>query len=363
MTSDITTAPRMRQPDPEVLEAFVGRVVGDLGATISAGLVVLGERLGLYRSLADGVPTTAEDLADRLDLAVAYVRPWLANQAAGGYLGYDAGTRTYAMSPEQAAALAEEDGPAYFAPSMELAISMLNDVAAIEERFRTGDGLGWHEHNAGLFVGTERFFRPGYVANLVPVWLPALDGVVEQLIRGARVADVGCGHGASTVLMAQAFPNSTFIGLDYHEASIVVARRRAEAAGVSHQTTFIVAEATELAAQEFDLVTMFDCLHDMGDPVGAAARIHAALAPSGTLMLVEPAAGDDVADNLHPLGRVFYAASTLVCTPTSLAQPGQAALGPQAGATRLTAVLEEAGFSSVRVAAQSPVNLIFEAKP
>ena len=363
MAPDTMTVPAVREPDPQLLEAFVGRVVGDLGATVSAALVVLGERLGLYRSLADGAPTDPEELAGRLGLAVAYVRPWLANQAAGGYVDYDPSARTYAMSPEQAAALADEDGPAYFAPCMELAISMLSGLQEIEARFRTGAGWGWHEHDPGLFIGTERFFRPGYVANLVPSWLPALDGVVERLTAGGRVADIGCGHGASTVLMAQAFPRSTFVGVDYHEASIVVARRRAEVAGIADRTTFIAADAADLTGSGFDLVTMFDCLHDMGNPVGAAARAREVLAPGGTLMLVEPAAGDDLADNLHPLGRVFYGASTLVCTPSSLAQPGQAALGPQAGPARLTAVLEKAGFSSVRVAAQSPVNLIFEARP
>jgi SAM-dependent methyltransferase len=270
------------------------------------------------------------------------------------------------LSPEQAAALADPDSPAYFAPSVQVALGALRDVDAIADRFRTGEGFGWHEHDAGLFVGTERFFKPGYVANLVDAWLPALDGVVPKLERGARVADVGCGHAASTVLMAAAYPHSSFVGADYHEGSIVVARRRAEEAGVTANTTFVTVDALDLAANPagagYDLVTMFDCLHDMGDPVGAARRIRASLAPDGVFMLVEPRAGDHVADNLNPLGRVFYGASTLICTPSSLAQPGQAAIGTQAGPARITAVLQEAGFGSVRIAAETPVNHVYEAR-
>jgi 2-polyprenyl-3-methyl-5-hydroxy-6-metoxy-1,4-benzoquinol methylase len=339
-------------------------MVGDLGATVSAGLVLIGDRLGIYRAMADGTPVTAETLADRTGLALAYLRPWLANQAAGGYVTHvdDAGTDRYALSPEQAAALADPDSPAYFAPSMQVAVGALRDVDAIAERFRSGAGFGWHEHHAGLFVGTERFFKPGYMANLVDVWLPALDGVVPKLEAGARVADVGCGHAASTVLMARAYPRSTFVGADYHEASIVVARRRAEEAGVAANTTFVTTDALDLDGDGYDLVTMFDCLHDMGDPVGAARRVRGALAPDGVFMLVEPRAGDHVQDNLNPLGRVFYGASALICTPSSLAQPGQAALGTQAGPARITAALHEAGFRSVRIAAETPVNHIYEAR-
>jgi 2-polyprenyl-3-methyl-5-hydroxy-6-metoxy-1,4-benzoquinol methylase len=361
-TTSITT--QTREIDPDLLNAFIGQMVGDLGATVSAGLVLIGDRLGIYRAMADGTPVTAETLSERTGLAVAYLRPWLANQASGGYVTHagDDGTDRYALTPEQAAALADPDSPAYFAPSMQVAVGALRDVDAIAERFRSGAGFGWHEHDGGLFVGTERFFKPGYVANLVEAWLPALEGVVPKLEAGARVADVGCGHAASTVLMAAAYPRSSFVGADYHEGSIVVARRRAEEAGVTANTTFVTVDALDLAGDGFDLVTMFDCLHDMGDPVGAARRIRASLAPDGVFMLVEPRAGDHVEDNLNPLGRVFYGASTLICTPSSLAQPGQAAIGTQAGPARITAVLREAGFSSVRIAAETPVNHVYEAR-
>jgi 2-polyprenyl-3-methyl-5-hydroxy-6-metoxy-1,4-benzoquinol methylase len=368
----MTTTTQTREVDPDLLNAFIGQMVGDLGATVSAGLVLIGDRLGIYRAMADGTPVTAETLADRTGLAVAYLRPWLANQAAGGYVTHthvddddgdgEEGTDRYALSPEQAAALADPDSPAYFAPSMQVAVGALRDVDAIAERFRTGDGFGWHEHDAGLFVGTERFFKPGYVANLVDTWLPALHGVVPKLQAGARVADVGCGHAASTVLMAAAYPRSTFVGADYHEGSIVVARRRAEEAGVTDNTTFVTVDALDLAGDGYDLVTMFDCLHDMGDPVGAARRIRASLTPDGVFMLVEPRAGDHVEDNLNPLGRVFYGASTLICTPSSLAQPGQAAIGTQAGPATITTVLHQAGFRTVRIAAETPVNHVYEAR-
>jgi 2-polyprenyl-3-methyl-5-hydroxy-6-metoxy-1,4-benzoquinol methylase len=359
----MTTAHDQSAVDQTVLQEFLGRAIGDLGATLSAALVVIGDRLGLYRAMADGAPVTAEELASRTGTAPAYLRPWLANQAAGGYVDYDRASQTYSMTPEQVLALADEDGPAFFAGSMQLALGVLRDVPAIEERFRTGAGFGWHEHDADLFEGTERFFRPGYVANLVSGWLPALDGVAAGLTAGAAVADVGCGHGATTILMAQAFPASVFLGTDYHEGSVRVARRRAAAAGVADRVRFEAADASELAAGAYDLVTMFDCLHDMGDPGEAARAARQALRPDGTLMVVEPAAGDHVEDNLHALGRVFYAASALICTPCSLAQPGGTALGPQAGPARLTALLTGAGFGRVRLAAQSPVNLVFEARP
>jgi SAM-dependent methyltransferase len=359
----MTTTQNQPIVDQAVLQEFLGRAIGDLGATLSAALVVIGDRLGLYRAMADGTPVTADELASRTATAPAYVRPWLANQAAGGYVAYDPASEKYSMTPEQVLALAVEDGPAFFAGSMQLALGVLRDMPAIEERFRSGGGFGWHEHNADLFEGTERFFRPGYLANLVSAWLPSLDGVVDKLAAGATAADVGCGHGVTTVLMAQAFPASTFLGTDYHEGSVRVARRRAAAAGVADRVQFEAADASELGSASFDLVTMFDCLHDMGDPEEAAQTARQALRPDGTFMLVEPAAGDQVEDNLHALGRVFYAASTLVCTPCSLAQPGGRALGPQAGPARLTTLLTGAGFGRVRLAAQSPVNLVFEARP
>jgi SAM-dependent methyltransferase len=359
----MTITPVRPAPDEQLLDALLGRVIGDLGATMSAPLVVIGDRLGLYRALADDGPATVEELAERTGTKAAYLRPWLANQAAGGYLIYEPQEERFGMTTEQVAVLADESSPAFFAASFQLALGALRDTAAIQERFGTGAGFGWHEHHPDLFLGTERFFRPGYAANLVPAWLPALDGVVEKLSAGARVVDVGCGHGASTVLMAQAFPRSTFLGTDYHEGSIRVARRRAAEAGVADRTRFEPADAVELPDGGFELVTMFDCLHDMGDPGAAARAARRALTDDGTLMVVEPAAGDTVSENLNPIGRVFYAGSTLICTPASLAQPGAAALGAQAGPARIGAVLRDAGFTRVRVAEQSPVNLVFEARP
>jgi SAM-dependent methyltransferase len=352
-----------RDVDPDRLDAFLGGVIGDVGATLSAGLVVIGDRLGLYAAMRGGDPVSTDALARRTGTSAVYLAPWLANQAAGGYVEYDAATQTWSMTPEQEATLADPDSPAFFVGSMELALGVLRDVPELEQRFRTGNGFGWHEHDGDLFTGTERFFRPGYVANLVAEWLPALHGVVPKLESGAEVVDVGCGHGVSTVLMAQAFPASRFVGIDYHEASIVVARRRAEEAGVSERISFEVADAGELPAGHADLVTMFDCLHDMGDPDGAARAARRALSDDGTFMVVEPMAGDHIEDNLHPVGRVFYGASTLVCTPSSLAQPGQRALGAQAGPTVLTSLLRDSGFGRVRVATTSPVNLILEARP
>jgi SAM-dependent methyltransferase len=358
----MTTTHPQREVDQEKLEAFMGRAIGDLGATISAGLVVLGDRLGLYRALADN-PSTADELAERTGTSVTYLRPWLANQASGGYVEYDAPSETWSMTPEQELALAVPDGPAFFPGSMQLALGVLRDVPALEERFRSGAGFGWHEHDPDLFEGTERFFRPGYIANLVSAWLPALDGVVARLERGATVLDVGCGLGASTILMAEAYPASTFRGLDYHEASITAASRKAEEAGLSDRVHFDVADAADLPPGSVDLITMFDCLHDMGDPESAARAARSALTEDGTLMVVEPMAGDRVEDNLHALGRVFYGASALVCTPASLNQPGARALGAQAGPAVLTSVLHDAGFSRVRVATTSPVNLVLEARP
>jgi 2-polyprenyl-3-methyl-5-hydroxy-6-metoxy-1,4-benzoquinol methylase len=359
----MTTTQARPELDQEVLGAFVGRAIGDLGATVSAALVVIGDRLGLYQAMADGTPVTADELAERTGTAVAYLRPWLANQAAGGYVQYDSAAQTWSMTVEQAYALAVEDGSAFLPGGMQLALAALHDVRAIEDRFRTGAGFGWHEHDADLFAGTERFFRPGYRANLVDGWLPALTGVVEKLTAGADVADVGCGHGASTILMAQAFPASRFLGTDYHEASIVAARRQTAAAGVADRVRFETSDGTDVPPERYDLITMFDCLHDMGDPAAAARAARAALTDDGTLMVVEPMAGDHIEDNLHALGRLFYGASVLVCTPCSLAQPGAGALGPQAGPTRLTSLLRDAGFSAVRIATSTPTNLVIEARP
>ena len=348
--------------DDAKLEQFVGQLVGELGATLNAALVVIGDELGLYRALDGAGALSSAELAERTGTSERYVREWLNAQAAGGYVAYDAETGLYTLPPEQAFVLARDDSPAAFAGAFQLVTSAMHDRPRITEAFRTGEGVGWHEHHHGLFEGTERFFRPGYNANLVSQWIPALDGVEAKLHAGARVADIGCGHGASTILMAQAYPASTFVGYDYHRDSIETARIRARAAGVADRVRFEVAAAADYPGTDFDLVACFDSLHDMGDPVGAARHILASLAPDGTWMIVEPFAGDRIQDNLHPVGRLYYAASTLLCTPASLSQEGRAALGAQAGQARIGEVVSNAGFGRFRRAAETPVNLIFEAR-
>ncbi len=362
-TVPISEEQTSREVDPQRLDALVGSIIGDVGATVSAGLVVLGDRLGLYAALRGGVRLTPAELAERTGTSAVYLAPWLANQAASGFVELDPVAGTWSMTPEQEAVLGDPESTAFFAGAMQVALGALHAVPEIEERFRTGRGFGWHEHHGDLFLGTERFFRPGYVANLVPTWLPALDGVVPKLRAGADVVDVGCGHGASTILMAQAFEQSSFVGIDYHQASVEVARVRAEEAGVSDRVRFEVVDAADLPAGQADLVTTFDCLHDMGDPDGAARAVRRALSDDGTFMVVEPMAGDRIEDNLNPVGRIFYGASTLICTPSSLAQPGQRALGTQAGPAVLSSLLRDAGFGRVRVATTTPVNLILEARP
>lgn len=351
------------QIDEGRLHEFMGRAVGDIGATLHAALAVIGDKLGLYKALAADGPLTSQQLAERTDTAERYVREWLAAQAAGGYVVYDASTRRYHMTPEQAMAMAVDDSPVFLPGAFQVATALLRDEPKITAAFRSGHGVGWHEHDAGLFEGTERFFRPGYNANLVPSWLPALDGVVAKLQRGCKVADVGCGHGASTVLMAQAFPRSQFFGFDYHEPSVRWAQRAAQKAGVADRARFEVASAKQYPGVGYDLVTFFDCLHDMGDPVGASAHVKQSLAQDGTWMLVEPFAGDRVEDNLNPVGRVFYGASTLVCTPASLSQEVGLGLGAQAGEARLGEVVRAGGFSRFRRAAETPFNLVFEVRP
>ena len=349
--------------DQAKLDEFMGRFVGDLGAALSAALVVIGDRLGLYRAMSDGEPVTPDELAQRTHTDARYVREWLSNQAAGGYVSYDPASQAFSLSPEQALALAQEGSPAFVPGAFQLATALIKDEPKITEAFRTGHGVGWHEHNHDLFAGTERFFRPGYVANLVSSWIPALDGVQPKLEAGALVADVGCGHGASTILMAEAFPRSKFIGFDYHAASIEHARSAAADAGVSDRASFEVAPAKEYPGDGYDRVCMFDCLHDMGDPVGAAAHVLRTLAPDGSLLIVEPYAGDRLEDNLNPVGRVYYAASTLVCTPASRAQEVGLALGAQAGEARLREVVTAGGFTRFRRATETPFNLILEARP
>jgi SAM-dependent methyltransferase len=353
----------MRAPDMQKLEAFVGQLVGDLGACVTASLVVLGDQLGLYKAMADGEAVTAAELAERTGVKERYLREWLSAQAAAGYVDYDEAKDRFSLNPEQAMAFAEEGSPAFFAGAFEIVQSMWLDEPRIAEAFRTGKGFGWHEHHKCLFRGTERFFRPGYNANLVESWIPALDGVREKLERGAVVADVGCGHGASTVLMAQAFPNSRFYGFDYHGPSIERAKQAAAAAGVEDRITFQRATAKDFEEKHYDLVTMFDCLHDMGDPVGAGRHIKESLAEDGSWMIVEPFAHDTLKDNLNPVGRVFYGASTMICTPASLSQEVGLGLGAQAGEGRLRKVALDAGFSRFRRASETPFNMVFEVRP
>jgi 2-polyprenyl-3-methyl-5-hydroxy-6-metoxy-1,4-benzoquinol methylase len=349
--------------DPDKLNEFLQRGVVDFGAVFHAALVVIGDKLGLYKRLSERGPMTSAELAAATGCAERYVREWLASQAAGGYVTYHAAHGRYSLSEEQAFALADENSPAFLPGAFQVALAAVKAEAKIAEAFQTGQGLGWHEHDAGLFHGTERFFRPSYAANLVSSWIPALDGVEPLLKQGARVADVGCGLGASTVLMAKAFPKSTFVGFDYHTPSIETARRRAAEAGVAGQVRFEVATAKDYPGQDYDFVTFFDCLHDMGDPEGAAAHVLKTLTPGGVWMIVEPFAGDHVEDNLNPVGRAFYSASTLICTPASLSQEVGTALGAQAGEARLREIVTGGGFSRFRRATQTPFNLVLEAKP
>ncbi len=352
----------MAAPDPEKLDAFLGKLVNDLGASTSAALVLLGDRLGIYKAMAHGGAMTPEDLADKTRLNPRYLREWLSAQAAAGYVDYNPKSKKFKLNPEQCAAFADEGGPAFFAGAFEVAQAMWLDEPKIAQAFKTGKGVGWHEHSKCLFRGTERFFRPGYNAHLVSEWIPALRGVKEKLEQGAKVADVGCGHGASTILMALAYPKSKFYGYDYHEASIERARQLAKEAGVARRITFEKASAKEYPALGYDLVAFFDCLHDMGDPVGAGAHVRESLAGDGAWMIVEPFAHDDLKDNLNPVGRVYYAASTMICTPASLSQEVGLGLGAQAGEARLKKVAKEAGFSKFRRAAETPFNLVFEAR-
>ena len=350
------------QIDQAKLEKFMGQAVGEMGAAMNAALVILGERLGLYKAMAGAGPLTSAELARKTGTTERYVREWLAAQAAGDYVAYDPATGQYTLPDEQAFALAVEDGPAYLPGAFQIISAVFKDQARIAEAFRTGAGVGWHEHDPDLFEGTERFFRPNYAANLVSSWIPALDGVEAKLRAGAKVADVGCGHGASTVLMAQAYPKSQFVGFDYHAPSIEHAWISASQAGVQDRVGFQVAWAKGFPGKGYDLVAFFDCLHDMGDPTGAAAHVRETLAPQGTWMIVEPYANDRLEENLNPVGRVYYCASTMICTPASRAQEVGLALGAQAGEARLRDVVMSGGFTRFRRAAQTPFNLVFEAR-
>ncbi|MDO8432381.1 MAG: class I SAM-dependent methyltransferase [Candidatus Binatus sp.] len=350
------------QVDEKKLQEMIGKMLGDVGAAMGAALVLLGDKLGLYKTLASAGPLSSAELASRTGTAERYVREWAAGQAAAGYINYDPASARYSMSPEQALLLADENGPAFFPAMYEIAAAAVRDEPKVADAFRSGGGVGWHEHDACLFRGTERFFRPSYAAHLVSEWIPALEGVKEKLERGATVADVGCGHGASLILMAQAFPKSQFCGFDYHEPSILAARERAREAEVADRVKFERASAKDFPGS-YDLVAFFDCLHDMGDPVGAGAHVKQALKPGGTWMVVEPFAGDRTEDNFNPIGRIFYAASTTICVPGSLSQEVGLGLGAQAGEARIREVLNAGGFSRVRLATATPFNLILEARP
>jgi len=345
------------------LDEFMGQFVQDLGAALSVATVLLGDKLGLYKAMADGEPVTPAELAERTGTEERYVREWLSAQAAGGYVEFDAASSRFRLPAEQAMALAYDDSPAFIPGAFQLAASLVKDEPKIAAAFRSGDGVGWHEHDGDLFCGTERFFRPGYIANLVSNWIPALEGVEEKLAAGGLVADVGCGHGASTLILAEAYPQSRFVGYDYHSESIDRARARARAAGVEDRVSFEVASAKDFPGDGYDLVAMFDCLHDMGDPVGAAGHVRRALAPDGTWLIVEPFANDELEDNLNPVGRVFYSASTMICTPASRDQEVGLALGAQAGEARLRAVVTDGGFTRFRRATETPFNLVLEARP
>ena len=349
--------------DHAKLEAFVFRAVDEVGATLNTALVVMGDRLGLYRAMAGAGPLTSDELAARVGVSERYTREWLNAQAAGGYVEYEPDSGRYTLPPEQTVALTDADSPAFLPGFFQIALGSVLDSPRIVEAARTGGGVGWHEHVDDVFEGCERFFRPGYNANLLSSWLPALDGVVEKLEGGARVADVGCGHGASTILMGTAFPNTSFLGSDYHAGSIETARQRAETAKINGHVDFEVAGATSFSGRDYDLVTMFDCLHDMGDPVGAARHVREAIASDGTWMIVEPAAGDRVENNLNPIGRAYYGFSTLLCTPASLSQEVGLALGAQAGEARIRDVVNAGGFTRFRRAAETPFNIVYEARP
>jgi SAM-dependent methyltransferase len=345
--------------DDTDLNAFVGKVLGDLGGAVSVPLVRIGDALGLYRAIAEIGPATAEEVAAATGCAPRYVREWLSAQAASGYVSHEQGR--FSLDPAQAAVFADPDGPVNLIGAFDTAAAMVENQSKVEVAFRTGRGVAWGDQAGCLFCAVARMFRPGYLHALVQEWLPAVDGAVARLTEGARVADVGCGHGVSTILMAQAFPASQFVGYDFHPASIAAATAHALAHGVGN-ARFEVARAGDFPGHDYDLVTCFDCLHDMGDPVAAATHIRKALKPDGVWMVVEPAAGDALEDNLNPIGRLYYSASTMICVPTSLAQETGTALGAQAGERRLAEAIRGGGFGHVRRVATTPLNMVLEAR-
>jgi 2-polyprenyl-3-methyl-5-hydroxy-6-metoxy-1,4-benzoquinol methylase len=349
--------------DPTKLHDFVMKAVGEMGAAMNTALILVGDKLGLYKAMAGAGPITSAELAARTKTTERYVREWLNAQAAGGFVTYDPASRTYTLPPEQAMALADELSPVFLPGFFQTVAACIKDEPKISEAFLSGKGVGWHEHDHALFTGVERFFRPNYRANLIDSWIPALEGVEVKLKNGGKVADVGCGLGTSTILMAQAYPKSSFVGFDYHPESIRLAREAAAKAGVADRVKFEPAKAKDYSGKGYDFVTFFDCLHDMGDPEGAARHVLSTLAPDGVWMIVEPFANDKVEDNLNPVGRVFYGASTMICTPASLSQEVGLGLGAQAGEKRLTEVLKAAGFTRIRRATETPFNLILEARP
>jgi 2-polyprenyl-3-methyl-5-hydroxy-6-metoxy-1,4-benzoquinol methylase len=347
----------------EKMNDLVGRFLNDFGGTFQSAMAVIGDKLGLYKAMAEAGPLTPEELAKRTGTTERYVREWLSSQAAGGYAGYDATTRRFFLTEEQAFALADENGPVFLPGAFQLALAAVRSEPRIATAFKTGEGVGWHEHDPGLFGGTERFFRPGYAANLVTSWIPAFEGLEDKMKSGAKVADIGCGHGASTILMAKAYPNSTFLACDYHRSSIEYARFRAQEEGVADRVSFEIATAKDYAGDGYDLVAFFDALHDMGDPVGAAKHVIGTLKNDGSWMIVEPFANDKVEDNLNPIGRMFYSASTMLCTPASRSQEVGLGLGAQAGEARIRDVVTTGGFKRFRRATETPFNLVFEARP
>lgn len=352
----------LTQINEEKLNEVLHKAVIDAGATMQAGLVVIGDKLGLYKAMAGAGSMTTSDLAAKTGTVERYCREWLRANAASGYVNYDAAADTYELTAEQAMLFADDDSPAFLAGGFQMAVASLLAVPHVQEAFKTGGGYGWHEHDDDVFHGVERIFRPSYLTYLSTEWIPALNGVEEKLAKGGKIADIGCGHGASTIVLAEKYPNAEVVGFDFHRESITEARKRAEAAGLSDRVRFSVEAAKDFNGAGYDLVTTFDCLHDMGDPAGASRHIRDMLADDGTWMIVEPFAADQVQDNLNPVGRLYYSVSTLVCTPSSLSQEVARGLGAQAGEKQIREVVSEGGFSQLKRVAETPFNLVFEVR-